>query len=268
MPIIRTSPASRTQSRYRILYALAAWIYLVGLFEAELATLLQGAVVGFLFFSGLLLLLVLHASREANSRLSGLLLGIALVAATRIASFSVPPASFPPILWLLLVIAALFGGVRLLQRTLKLTDRDIGLTLSQPWIQFGVALSGIAIGLVQVVIINAGLAVGSPSLTSVSLVGLIALISQSLLDELLFRGLLQRVSRPVFGMWSGFYVALLYTTVHMSGGSPFNLLFIFIVAFYYSLVRGFTGSIVGVACSHFLANLVLFVVLATGIFPG
>ena len=268
MQTIRKLPTSRTQSSYRILYLLVACIYLIGLIEAQLATVLIGPVTGFLFFAGLLLLLILHAAREADSQLTGLLVGIACVVVIRIASFSVPPESFPPTLWLFLMSACLLSGVVLLQRTINLSAWDIGLTFKRPLIQIGVALSGVLIGVIQFVILDTGQVVTTASLTELSVAGFVVLVSQSFLDELLFRGILQHSSSLVVGSWSGFYVALLYTTLHIGYGSPLNLAFILTVALYFGLVRGLTGSIVGIIVAHVLANTALFALLANGLLSG
>jgi membrane protease YdiL (CAAX protease family) len=265
---IRTLPTSRTQSRHRILYLLAACIYLIGLIEAQLATVLIGPVAGILFFAGLLLLLLLHTAREADSQLTGLLLSIACVVVIRIASFSVPPESFSPTLWLLLTIACLFSGVMLLQRTLKLSAQDIGLTLKRPLIQIGVALSGILIGVIQFTILDTGQAVTTVSIAELSIAGFVSLVSQAFLDELLFRGVLQRSSSLIVGWWSVIYVSLLYSTLHLGYGSPLNLAFILIVALYFGLVRGLTNSIIGTIVAHVLANTALFVLLSSGLLSG
>ena len=80
------------------------------------------------------------------------------------------------------------------------------------------------------------------------------------MEELLFRGVIQKHAIDSFGKRSGIIFTTLFLTIlHMGWESIPDLFFVGTVRFIFSLVVVKTGSLVGVSFSHAVTNLSLFV---------
>ncbi len=90
---------------------------------------------------------------------------------------------------------------------------------------------------------------------------LILLVCTGLLEEMFFRGLLQHAAVQVLAGWGVFYVALLFATLHIGYRSLLDVLFVLAVGFFFGWVVQRTRSLLGVALSHGLTNVVLFLVM-------
>jgi hypothetical protein len=89
---------------------------------------------------------------------------------------------------------------------------------------------------------------------------LILLIFTGLLEELIFRGLLQYAAIRVLRGWGVAYVAVLFAVLHLGYRSAYELLLVFAVALLYGFIALRTGSILGVSLSHGLTNISLYLI--------
>ena len=80
------------------------------------------------------------------------------------------------------------------------------------------------------------------------------------MEELIFRGVLQRSAVQAFSGWGIVYVSLLFAILHMGFLSWLDIIFVFAVALFFGWVVKKTGSLLGVTLSHGLTNIVLFLV--------
>ena len=80
-------------------------------------------------------------------------------------------------------------------------------------------------------------------------------------EELIFRGVLQRVAVDAFGRWGIVYVAFIFVVLHMGFLSWVDVIFVFAVALFFGRMVKKTGSLVGVTLSHGITNTVLYLIM-------
>jgi hypothetical protein len=82
-----------------------------------------------------------------------------------------------------------------------------------------------------------------------------------LLEELVLRGLLQSTAILSLGLPGLIYTALVSTLIHLGSRAAWHWVFIFCLSLSFGLVTWRTGSILGVALAHGLANATLYLVM-------
>src|SRR5437764_1208667 len=119
-----------------------ALTYLVALAVAESVTVFVDPRLGLLLHGGLLLALIVHASRAQPDSLQKLLLTLILAPLTRILSLTVPLPRFPLVYWYALVGAPLLLAAFITARSTNFTGFNIGLTARTLPAQLFVGLTG------------------------------------------------------------------------------------------------------------------------------
>jgi membrane protease YdiL (CAAX protease family) len=147
-------------------------------------------------------------------------------------------------------------------RYLELGRRDVGLTLGGLRWQGLVALSGIAIGAAERLLIQPAAMAPDLSLAAVWWPALALLLFTGLSEELLFRGVLQGAAKKALGArWGIVYVAAMFGALHIGWESALDVGFVTAVGLYFGWVAHRTGSILGITFAHGIANIMLFIVL-------
>jgi len=201
-----------------------------------------------------------------NRQVRAFALTMALAPIVRIISVVMPLASFPQPFWYLLTGLPLFAGIVSTARALQLSRAALNLRLPprrRLRLDLLVAVSGVGLGMIEWKILTpkAAVAAGSPLLWLVG-AALILLIFTGLLEELLFRGLVQRVCEDLLGIRGGILAtASLFAILHIGWHSPVDLAFVFAVGLYFSLVVRFTRSLLGVSLAHGATNVTLFLIV-------
>ena len=78
----------------------------------------------------------------------------------------------------------------------------------------------------------------------------------------MFRGVLQRLAGPAMGSWRGIiYVSLIFAILHLGFLSLLDVFFVLLVAVFFAYAVKTTGSLIGVALSHGIANILLYLVM-------
>jgi LysM repeat protein len=80
------------------------------------------------------------------------------------------------------------------------------------------------------------------------------------LEEVIFRGLIQQASLATYGRFGITFVAILFAILHVGYKSFLDVIFVLVVAMIFGLVVQRTGSLLGVSISHSLTNICLFLV--------
>jgi membrane protease YdiL (CAAX protease family) len=127
-------------------------------------------------------------------------------------------------------------------------------------LQIAVALTGVALGYLEYKILKPQPLVETFSLQAIWLPALILLVFTGFLEELIFRGLMQRASLPTIGRLGLVYVSLLFGVLHIGYRSLADLVFVFLVGLFFSLIVERTRSIFGVTLAHGLTNITLFLI--------
>jgi uncharacterized protein len=207
---------------------------------------------------------LLQALMKKKSRLSSILLALTLVPLIRILSLVMPLAPFPRIHWFIIIGAAVYLGffIILLQQKISLTH--CGLRLPQKKhipLEIGIAVLGLPLGYAEYLILQPVPFIESSSLETIIIAVLILFIATGLLEELVFRGLLQKTATDILGPWTGIlFVTLIFAILHIGNLSILDVLLVFGIGGLYALVVKTTQTIIGVSISHTVVNIVLFIV--------
>jgi len=235
-------------------------LYLLGIAAAEWVTALPNPQLGLAVHGGLLVLILLHAALGAGGAEQKLLFTLALAPLIRLLSLSMPLAGFPLGYWYAIIGLPLTLAAYLALRLTGFNLADVGITAEKLPRQALVGLSGVGLGWVEYQILKPTALVGSLRLEEIWLPILSLLAFTGFLEELIFRGLMQRAAQAVLGSYGMIYVALVYAGLHIGYRSPTHLVFVFGVGLAFGLVVRRTGSIWGVALAHGLTNVGLLII--------
>jgi membrane protease YdiL (CAAX protease family) len=242
-----------------------ALLYLLAIAGAELVIVALHPLVGQLCHILLLGTLLTHTAHSGRREQRGFLLALMLAPLIRIVSLGLPLASFPPISWYGLTSVPLFVGTALVIRALGLTRQEIGLQLPAPrhWLPtLAVACSGIPIGIIEYEILRPARLVEETTFRYLALAVVVLLVGTGVLEELLFRGVLQQATARVSStLASMVYVSVLFAVLHAGHGNIVDVLFVFGVAMYFAAMVRSTHTLLGVAVAHGVTNIMLFLVL-------
>lgn len=239
----------------------AVWTYLGLVTVAEVLVVLVSPVAGIVFHAALLAALLVHAAISDSADMNRLLLPLALAPLTRILSLSMPLSILPQIYWYPVIYAPLAIGAVLVMRQLNLSLDDVGLNVRKPLLQALVVPLGVLLGVTEYLILRpSGLEAQLTGFTVASS-ATIFILTTGLVEEWVFRGVLQKVMKDRFGWVGVVYAGLLFAVLHLGFLSVVDLVFVFAVAVLFSWIVNKTGSLLGVTLAHGMTNFSLYVVL-------
>jgi membrane protease YdiL (CAAX protease family) len=239
---------------------IPALVYLLTILFAETITVYGHPVWGVwchvIVFTGL----IIHSAITRNQSVRRILLSLSLAPLVRIISLSMPLGNVPQIWWYPIIYTPLLAAALVVIRLLRLRREEIGITAGFLPVQLGIALTGIGLGLVEYFILKPAPLVEELTWQSVWLPSLIFLFAVGLVEELIFRGVMQRCV-TLSWRWKGiFYISLLFAILHMGFFSWLDVVFVFGIAVFFGWMVNKTGSLLGVTLSHGLANIVLYLI--------
>ncbi len=241
--------------------AVVAMAVLVAVTVAELLTtwsdLWLGVAIHALTLVGLFVASIMTRWREAWA----FVLSLAFAPLIRILSLSLPLNSFPLLYWYLITSVPLFAAAWAAGRSLGYSWRGLGMTLRGWPLQVMVGLSGLAISVVEYLILRPEPLAPELSWRSTWQPALILLVCTGLLEEMIFRGLLQRSAADALGRWAVLYVATLFAVLHVGYRSLPDVVFVLLVGLFFGWVVARTRSLLGVTIAHGATNIMLFLVL-------
>ncbi len=259
-------PAKSTTSiRTLVLWPFASFrgiaiLYLVALTLAEALTNLIEPRMGLVTHGLVLVALLLHASFGAQGVQRRFLLALALAPLIRLLSLSLPLPSFPFVYWYLVVGTPLFIAAYVAARAGKMTKGMVGLNTRSWPVQLLVGVTGIALGLLEYLILRPNPLVAELRWEEIFVPAMILLIFTGVLEEVIFRGVMQYSALRNFGRLGLIYVAIVFAVLHMGYHSALDIVFVFAVAVIFGWVTLRTGSILGVSLAHGLTNITLYLV--------
>lgn len=178
---------------------------------------------------------------------------IALIPLLRIQSLVMPIEELPRLTWYVLAGLPVFIAVTLIARALGLEAHDLGLRKPTSAAAEGVAIAvGLGIGLIAYLIVPTPLIAPEPRFADIFVALASLLIFVALLEEVLFRGMLQRLSTETSGWLGPVVVTVVYATLFISSYSvPIVMLMAAAGAvFSWSVHRG--ASLLGPTIGHAL----------------
>lgn len=239
-----------------------AILYLALLTLIEAIAVLRSPQVGQALYLLILFLLLLHTALTWERPLHRFLLSLAFVPLIRVISLALPLTHFPLISWYLIVSIPLFAAACVVMSLLKLHLWN-GVGCGRKWLsQLAFAPTGIAFGTIEYLILQPEPPVSITSWWGVFIAAVILLICTGLLEELIFRGIMQRTAVERLGrLWGITYVAIIFAMLHLGYGSPLDILVVLAIGLLFGWFVAQTGSLLGVTLSHGLTNITLFLII-------
>ena len=252
-----------------------ALLYLLGIIVAETVSVVLPAinpdfvVAGLVLYTALLLVMIIDAARLGFYYDGRFVLSLALVPLIRIFSLVLPLTQVPQLWWYPVIYLPLLAAALAATYATGYSLSDIGLTLRRWPLQLPVALLGLGLGYIEYSILAPAPLLPGLTWANAWLPAVLLFVSTGVVEEIIFRGVMQRSAFDMFG-WGGIvYVSVIFAVLH--GGwavgpestalAWLDLLFVFGVALLFGWVVKKTGSLLGVILSHGVINVLLFIVL-------
>jgi len=242
---------------------LPFWFYFLAITSAELLTVYLQPLVGVVCHGVILVALLVQSAFAPDVPQRNLLVGLALVPLIRIVSLSLPLVQVPQMYWYPIIYAPLLAATVAVMWVVGLKPSDVGL-VRHDWrfqILLGVA-TGLVYGGLEYMILKPEPLIAGFTLQQIWLPAVILLAATGFVEELMFRGVLQRLAEPAMGSWGGMiYVSLIFAILHVGFFSLLDVIFVLFVALFFAYAVKRTGSLVGVTLSHGIANTLLYLVM-------
>jgi membrane protease YdiL (CAAX protease family) len=236
-------------------------LYLLLIAAAESITVWVNPQVGVLMHVCLLLALILHGAITGKVLLRRFLLVMTLVPLIRILSTTLPLAGRPLLEWHIVIGALLFVAIFFTFRAVQLDRKRVGLHFDRwPW-QLMLGLVGVPLGYIEYQILQPAALISSWSIVSFIDASFVLLIFTGLLEEIIFRGLMQEVTMEIMGIGGIFYTAGIFAVLHLGYKSLPDLLFVYGVALLFGWIVYTTRSLLAVTLAHGVINIFLYLLL-------
>ena len=240
---------------------ITALFYLIMVAAAEAITTYISLLWGVLFHLAILVGFIVHSGLESHSDRRRFLLSLMLVPLVRIISLAMPLENVRLIYWYPIIYAPLLVACVVIMFILKETPHHIGLTLNKLPLQPFVLLSGLPFGIAEYYILRPDALVSELTFREVWLPALILVTCTGFVEELIFRGVLQRTAVDLFGVRGIILISLFFAALHMGYENWIDIIFVFMVAVFFGWVVKKTGSLLGVTLAHGLTNIMLYLVM-------
>jgi membrane protease YdiL (CAAX protease family) len=212
--------------------------------------------------------MIADAARLDRYYQGNLVISLALIPLIRIFSFVLPLTQIPQIWWYPIIYLPLLVAVVAVAYILGYKPSDIGVTLRYWPLQLPIAFLGLGLGYVEYIILSPQPLVASLTWSNAWLPSLLLFVSTGVVEELIFRGVMQKSAVDMFGDNGIIYVSLIFAVLHVgwaigpnvTGLASLDLVFVFGVALLFGWLVKKTGSLLGVAMCHGVINIVLFVI--------
>ncbi|MBI4769523.1 MAG: CPBP family intramembrane metalloprotease [Chloroflexi bacterium] len=232
--------------------------YLVAIALAEALTVTVFPQGGLALHGLLFVALLLHTALMPRVPQQRAMLAAAFGPLIRLLSLSLPLAGVPLIYWYAIVGAPLFAAALVTACAMRYTPAKIGLTLGALPTPLIIGASGIFLGYLEYLILKPQPLASPANWGEIAVAALILFVFTGFLEELVFRGVMQRALSEGIGRYGLPYVAVLFAVLHLGYHSALEFGFVLVVALYFGIAVKRTGSIFGVTLAHGLTNIALF----------
>ncbi len=216
---------------------------------------------GLIFQVILMIILTINSISTGSTRFSYLLQAMILLPLIRIMSIIVPLSGIQSIYWILIMLVPLMVAIIVLMQSQNISRKSIGFIRGNLPLQLGIGSTGLILGYIEYQIIQPTALI--PGLNSIDIfAGVIILMSAGILEEIIFRGIIQRNAENIMGkLWGVVFASALFTILNIGWNFLGYPAFIFLVSMFYGYLFQKTRNIIGVGISHGLCNVVLFLLL-------
>jgi membrane protease YdiL (CAAX protease family)/LysM repeat protein len=240
--------------------ARLAILYLFLIIIAELLATAYEPVIGVALHTLILLSLILQGALARQVQKRRFLLALALSPLIRIISVTVPLNNRPIVEWYLVIGGLMYIATFFTIRATEFAPRRIGMTFKDWPKQVALGAIGLGLGLVEYLIIRPAAIIPKWDPVVFLQAALTLLICTGVLEEIIFRGLLQEASLGPFGRFGIIYSAAVFAVLHLGYLSIIELIFVFSVAILFGYLVVKTHSLLGVSIAHGLINICLYLV--------
>ncbi len=227
---------------------------------AELLTAFVSPVAGIIVDSSALLGLVNYIVFFGPVRYQRAGFALALLPLLRILSLAVPLIQIPEIYWYVLVGLPFLGTMVLFSRYARFSWDYLTLKLRNLPVQFLVGLSGIPLGFAAYEILKPKPLEIPTNWFYLVAAALILTLFVGFLEEMLFRGILQRVAVETLGSFGIVLVSLIYALVYAGSLSLVYVVFVGFTGWLYALWVQKSGSLWGSIAARSLWNIGLLLI--------
>jgi membrane protease YdiL (CAAX protease family) len=162
-------------------------------------------------------------------------------------------------LWYIIASIPIIASIISVSKTINFSANDIGLNFNKPFIQFLVAISGIGLAIVDYWILKPAAWTDGLTIQEILFPAIVLLIFTGLIEELSFRGVIQRASGAL-GSYGWIFIAAVYAALQIWQGSILHCLFCFGVGLLFGWTVKKTRSISGVGAAHGFINIGLYLI--------
>ncbi len=236
-----------------------AVFYLVLITLAEILTAAIEPHAGIVLHSIILVILLLQGATTRQTQLRRLLLTLTLSPLIRILSISLPLQNIALVNWYLIIGALAFAGAIFAARILGISYQRMGFTLKDWPKQIPIGLLGLGLGLTEFLILRPS-ALTPPNWVDVLYASFVLMIFTGLLEEFIFRGLVQETATSALGRVGIPYGALLFAVLHIGYLSFIEVVFVFTVGMIFGVIVQRTRSLLGVTLAHGMTNISLYLI--------
>ncbi len=235
--------------------------YLPALGAAEYVSHYISSTGGIIFYLAILFSLIINAALAADQSQRGLWLALGLAPLIRTVSLAMPVMlQISPYLWYIAISIPIIAGVITIMRALKYSPDDVGLNLNMPLIQVVAAIAGIGLGIVDYFILKPAAWTSALTIQTTLFPALVLLIFTGIVEELAFRGMMQRAADGL-GSYGWVYIAAVYAVLQIGQGSALHCTLALGAGLFFGWTVKNTGSIMGAGLAHGLINIGLYLVL-------
>jgi uncharacterized protein len=236
--------------------------YLLAVAAAEVLTS-RNPQLGLIIHAAILLALLVQGAWATDSQRRALLWTLALVPLIRLVSLTLPLGPLPPIYWYVVIGIPLFLGSLLAARALHYSRHDLGLRLSLRSLLLTLVMVpiGLTLGALIYLVAEPRPLARELTLEAVWLPALILLLCTGVLEELIFRGLVQRAAVGLFGPGVGLTYAVIVSMVLYLGYMSWPVLGVaFVIGLLFAALTQRTASLLPAILGHASVNISLFLI--------
>jgi uncharacterized protein len=237
------------------------WLYFIAFTFAELIVSLLSPLVGVLCHCLIFVMLLVHAAVVHEEHHRKLIISLTMVPMIRIMSLSMPLSTIPQIYWYPLIYMPLLISAIVVMRITRINANQMGITLRNWPLQILIGICfGLACGVVEWVILKPKPLITEFTFAAVWLPAVILFLTTGLVEEFIFRGIMQQTSEPVLDRTGLVYVSLVFAVLHIGHLSALDVALVFVIAIFFAAIVKRTGSLLGVIIAHGITNSFLYLI--------
>jgi CAAX protease family protein len=262
-PIGKTeaSPEEGIQKQRLIIRLIWSMVYLSGFALAEISGILVGKLALILAYT-LVLLVTLNyyaiSSRGAHRRL---LPGLALCALLRLLSLTLGVIQVPGLYLLVIIGIPVLAGEILTIQLVVLPDTLWKPRLRGLWLQLLIALTGIPLSIIGYKFLHPDALITSFNGVQIAIAAVILFIFDGLIEEVLFRGVIQSGAQDLLGKGGVLVSSTLSAVVYLGTLSWQYVLFAWLTGILFGYFVYRTKSLWGAIAAHSIISIGMLVVL-------